>query len=115
MSNIKKLLSGLLLDEICLEIMFDDHLVKTQVLLDYKKKPIWSSGHIGIFPKGGPYEFSPKLKKLLSGLLLDEIRLEIMFDDHLVKNRALLDYKRSLFGQVAILDFFPRGDPMIPC
>ena len=24
--------------------------------------PIWSSGHIGIFPKKGPYEFSPKLK-----------------------------------------------------
>ena len=37
---------------------------------------------------------------------MDEIRLEIMFDDHLVKNQALLDYKESLFGQVAILEFF---------
>ena len=35
-----------------------------------------------------------------------------MFDDHLVKNRALLDYKKGLFGQVAILEFFQRGDPM---
>ena len=43
---------------------------------------------------------------------MDEIRLEIMFDDHLVKNRALLDYKKGLFGQVAILEFFQRGDPM---
>ena len=51
-------------------------------------------------------------QKLLFGLLLDEIRLDIMFDDHLVKNRALLDYKKSLFGQVAILEFFQRGDPM---
>ena len=50
--------------------------------------------------------------KLLFGLLLDEKRLEIMFDDHLVKNGALLDDKTSLFGQVAILEFFQRGDPM---
>ena len=42
--------------------MFDDHLVKNRALLDYKKSPIWSRGHIRIFPKGGPYEFSPKLK-----------------------------------------------------
>ena len=35
-----------------------------------------------------------------------------MFDDHLVKNRAFLDYKKSLFGQVDILQFFQRGDPM---
>ena len=46
--------------------------------------PIWSSGHIGIFPKGGPYEFSPKIKELLFQLFLDEISLEIMFDDELV-------------------------------
>ena len=74
--------------------------------------PIWSSGYIGIFPKGGPYEFSPKLKKLLFGLLLEEIRLEIMFDDRLVTTRALLDYKKGLFCQVAIWEFFQRGDPM---
>ena len=35
-----------------------------------------------------------------------------MFDDRLVTNRALLDYKKGLFGQVAILKFFQRGDPM---
>ena len=100
------------LEEIRLEIMFNNHLVKNRALLDYKKRPIWSSGHIGIFPKWGPYEFSPKLKKLVFGLLFDEIRLEIMFDDHLVKNRTLLDYEESLFGQVATLEFFQRGDPM---
>ena len=43
---------------------------------------------------------------------MDKLRLEIMLDDHLVKNRAFLDYKRSLFGQVAILEFFQMGDPM---
>ena len=43
---------------------------------------------------------------------LEEIRLEIMFDDHLVTNGALLDYKKSLFGKVAILEFFQTGNPM---
>ena len=51
-------------------------------------------------------------QKLLCDLLLDEIHLEIMFDDHLIKNWALLDYKKSLFGQVAMLEFLQRGDPM---
>ena len=50
--------------------------------------------------------------KLLFGPLLDKILKEIMFDDHLVKNRALLDYKEGLFGQVALLEFFQRGDHM---
>ena len=76
------------------------------------KKPIWASSHIAIFPNGGPYEYSPKLKKLLFGLLLDEIRLEIMFDDHLVTNGALLDYKKRLFRQVAIMALFQKKDPM---
>ena len=35
-----------------------------------------------------------------------------MFDDHLVKNQALLDYKKDLVGEVAIFEFFHRGDPM---
>ena len=52
------------------------------------------------------------MKKVLFGLLLEEIRLEIKLDDRLVTNRALLEYKQGLFGQVAILEFFQRGDPM---
>ena len=35
-----------------------------------------------------------------------------MLDDHLVTNLAFLDYKKSIFGQVAILEFFQKGDPM---
>ena len=34
-----------------------------------------------------------------------------MFDDHLVKNQALLDYKKDLLGEVPILEFFHKGDP----
>ena len=33
----------------------------------------------------------------------------MMFDDPLVTNRALLEYKKGLFDQVAILEFFQRG------
>ena len=52
------------------------------------------------------------MKKLLFGLLLEVICLEIMFDDPIVTNQDLLDYKKGLFGQVAIFKFFQRGDPM---
>ena len=64
------------------------------------------------FSKEGSPRFWSKIKKLLFGLLLHEIRLEKMLDDHLVQNRALLDYRKGLFGQVAILEFFQRGEPM---
>ena len=92
--------------------MFDDRLVTNRFLLDYKKSPILSGGHIGIFPKGEPYELSPKLKTQLFGLLLEEICVEKMFDDRLVTNRAILDYKKGLFDQLAILVFFQREDAM---
>ena len=42
-----KSLLGLFLDKKGLEIMFDDHLLRKQALLEYKK-PILSSGHIGL-------------------------------------------------------------------
>ena len=32
--------------------------------------------------------------------------------DCLVTNQALLDYQKDLFGQVAKLEFFQRGEPM---
>ena len=35
-----------------------------------------------------------------------------MFNNDLVENPALLDYEKSLFCQVALLEFFQRGDPM---
>ena len=89
--------------------MFDDHLLKNRALLDYKKSLFGQLAILEFFQNIG---ISPKLNKLLLGLLLDEIHLEIMFDDHLGKTRALLDYKKSLFGKGAILKFFQRGDPM---
>ena len=91
--------------------MFDDHLVKNRALLDYKKG-LFCQVAILECTKGGTQWILSKIKKLLFGLVLEEIRQEIMFDDHLVKNQALLDYKKDLLGEVAILEFFQRGDPM---
>ena len=64
------------------------------------------------FSEGGTLSISSKIKTLLFGLLFDEIRLEIMFADNLVTNRDLRDYKKGLFPQVAILEFFQKGDPI---
>ena len=90
--------------------MFDDDIVTNRVLLDYKK-PHLIKCYIGILQRGDPVNFV-EIKKPLFFLVLDKIHLEIMFDDHLVKNRGLLDYKISLFGQVATLEFFQRGNLM---
>ena len=74
--------------------MFDDHLAKNRALLD-NTEGLFGQLAILEFFKGGILWIYSKIKKVLFGPLLDEIRLEIMFDDHLVKNRALLDYKKA--------------------
>ena len=47
--------------------------------------------------------------KSLLGLVLDKIGHEIMFDDYLIRKQALLDYRKSNFYKVTILDLFQRG------
>ena len=47
--------------------------------------------------------------KSLLGLALDKIGHEIMFDDYLIRKQALLDYRKSNFYKVTILDLFQRG------
>ena len=91
--------------------MFNDHLVNNQALLDYKKSLFGQVAILEFFQRGDPMNLVQNLKTTL-GLVMDNICLEIMLDDHLVNNRALQDYRKSLFGQVAILEFFQRGDPM---
>ena len=75
------------------------------------KKGLFGQVAILEFFKRGSRSIYSNIKKLLFGLLLEEIRLEIMLDDRLVTNQALLEYQTGLFGQVAILEFFQRGDP----
>ena len=91
--------------------MLDDSLVTNRALLEYKKGLLGQVAILEVFQRGDPMNLVQN-KKLLFGLLLEEIRLEIILDDRLVTNRALLEYKKGLFGQVAILEVFQRGDPM---
>ena len=92
--------------------MFEDPLITNRTLLDYKRSLFGQVTILEFFQRGDPMNLVQNSKKLLFGLLLEKICQEIMFDDRLVTNRALLDYKTSLFGQVTILEFFHRGDPM---
>ena len=91
------------MDEIRQEIMFDDRLVTNRALLDNKKGVFGPVAILEFFQRRDPMNLVQNKNKLLVGLFFEEIRLEIMFDDRLVTNRALLDYKKGLFGQVAIL------------
>ena len=61
-SNIKNLLFGLLLEEICQEIMQYDHVVNNRTLLDCRKSLFSQVEILEFFQTGEPYEFSPKLK-----------------------------------------------------
>ena len=91
--------------------MLDDRLVTNRALLDYQKGLFGQVAILQFFQREGPYEFSPKLRTNFRSPFGGNI-LEIMFDDRLVTEQALLDYKKGQFGQVAILEFFQRGDPM---
>ena len=65
--------------------MFDDRLVTNRALLDYKKGLLPQLAILEFFQRGDPMNLV-QIKKLLFGLFLEEIRLEIMFDDRLVTN-----------------------------
>ena len=86
-------------------------LVKNWAFLDYKKSLFGQVAMLEFFQRGDPMNLV-QIKKLLLGRLLDKLRLEIMLHHYLVTNLAFLAYKKSQFGQVAILEFFQRGDPM---
>ena len=82
----------LFLDILGLETVSDDHLVKNQALLDYKKSFL-NSQHIDIFSKGLTHNFGQTME-ILSFFVLGQKVLEIMFDDYWSRKQALLEYKK---------------------
>ena len=92
------------------EIMFDDHLDRKETLpdhknIDFRKLPYW------IISKGFTYDFSNiKNWNFPRCLFLDKMGLEIMFDSHLRRNQATLDYKISIY-KIATLDFLKEFNP----
>ena len=73
------------------------------------KKLIFHSDHIGFFSaKGLTHDFGQKWKISL-GLCLDKVGQEIMFDDHLVRKQALLDYEKLILSSGHIGFFSAKG------
>ena len=83
-----------------------DHLVRKKALLDYKKW-ILRSYQIGIVLKGYPMILVKKLKFYIC-LFLEKMDLEIMSPDHLVRKKALLDYKKWIL-QSCHIGIFSKG------
>ena len=90
--------------------MFDDYLVRKQVVLEYKTL-ILSSGYIGFHQDFGhdfdpfTHDFGQKME-ILSLYLLGQIGLEILFDDHWGRKQALLDYKILDITKLPCWDFY---------
>ena len=95
--------------------MFDDYLVRKQVVLEYKTL-ILSSGYIGFHHDFGhdfdpfTHDFGQKME-ILSLYLLGQIGLEILFDDHWGRKQALLDYKILDITKLPCWDFFIGVNP----
>ena len=63
------------------------------------RKLILQSGHIGFFSKGLSHDFGQKLENS-SWFVFGQSRPRklIMFDDHLFRKQALLDYKKLILS-----------------
>ena len=77
--------------QMVLEIMFDDHWGRKQVLFDYTNLAITKSPYWDFF-KGVNPRFWLKLE-ITSFLFFGKISLEVKSDDHLVKSQALSQSK----------------------
>ena len=77
--------------------MFDDYLVRKQVVVDYKIL-ILNSGHIVFSQTGQPTILVEKWKFYLC-----------MFDDHWGRKHALLDYKKLDITKLPCWDFYIEG------
>ena len=93
------------------EIMSDDHPSRKLALLNYKNINFTKSPNC-IFSIRLTHDFRQKLqvsslfRHFPACLFLDNRGLEIMFDDHLVREQALLDFKNIDFNIVAKVVFF---------
>ena len=93
-----------------LEVVFNDYIVRRKALLDYKnidftQSPYW------IFKRGLPM-ILVKNSKFPLHLFQDKMGLEVVFNDYIVRRKALLDYKNIDFTQSPYW-IFKRGLPMI--
>ena len=96
--------------KISLEIIFDDRLVRKHALLHYKKAD-FTKRLYWLFFKGGTLWWWSELGNYSFVCFGTKIRLEIIFDDHLLRKKALLDYKKADFTKWSYWLFFKGGTP----
>ena len=90
--------------------MLDDHLIKNLAFLAYRKTLVAQVAILEFYKRGDPTNLV-QIKKLLFGLLLDKLRLQIMLDDHLVTNIAFLDCEKNPIWSSGHFGYFPKGGP----
>ena len=96
--------------EISLEIIFDDRLVRKQALLHYKKADFTNWLYWFFFKGGTPWWWS-KLRNYSLVCFGRKISLEIIFDDRLLRKKALLENKKEDFTKSPYWLFCKGGTP----
>ena len=97
---------------VSLEIIFDDCLLRKQTVLHYKKDdftkwPYW------LFFKGGTPRLWSKIRNYSLVCFGTKISLQIIFDDHLVRKKGLVHYKKPGFTKWPYWLFFKGGTPRL--
>ena len=96
--------------KISLEIIFDNHLVRKQALIHYKKADFTKSPYWLLFKRGTPRLWS-KIGNYSLVCFGTKISLEIIFDHHLVRKQTLLHYKKADYTKWLKWLFFKGGTP----
>ena len=89
--------------------MFDDYLVRKQVILDYKNID-FKQWPYRLFPNGSTHDFGRKME-ISSLYVFGRMDLEIFFDDHWGRKHALLDYKMLDITKLPCWDFYIGVNP----
>ena len=84
--------------------MFDDYLVRKEVVLDYKNIDFKQWPYC-FFSKGSTHDFGQKME-ISSLYVFGQMGLEILFDDHWGRKQALLDYKNLDITKLSYWDFY---------
>ena len=95
--------------KIGLEVVFDDYLVRKEVVLDYKNIDFKQWPYC-FFSKGSTHDFGRKME-IPSLYVFGQMDLEILFDDHWGRKHALLDYKILDITKLPCWDFFIGVNP----
>ena len=96
-------------EKIGLDVVFDDYLVRKEVVLDYKNIDFKQWPYC-FFSKGSTHDFGRKME-ISSLYVFGQMDLEILFDNHWGRKQALLDYKILDITKLPCWEFFMGVNP----